>query len=188
MRAKKAGSAPGCRCSMTRHCVTRSASRPLCSRRASSLSGSLVLFGSLPKQMFPLSERDQFLIYMNMPDGTAISQTEARALEVSRWLANSKENPEIASHILYVGDGGPRFYLTLTPVPPDPASAFFLVNTGDYHGGSAPPSVRGSIFTRSIPKRASRSSAWRWARSSLELLRSKFRGRTRIVSLHWASG
>ena len=33
-----------------------------------------------------------------------------------------------------MGDGGPRFYLTLTPVPPDPASAFFLVNTTDYQG------------------------------------------------------
>ena len=84
--------------------------------------------------MFPLSERNQFLIYMNMPDGTDISQTEARALEISKWLADPKENPEIASHILYIGDGGPRFYLTLTPVPPDPASAFFLVNTKDYQG------------------------------------------------------
>ena len=33
-----------------------------------------------------------------------------------------------------MGDGGPRFYLTLTPVSPDPASAFFLVNTKDYEG------------------------------------------------------
>jgi multidrug efflux pump subunit AcrB len=95
---------------------------------------SVTQFGRLPKQMFPLSERNQFLIYMNMPDGTAISGTEARALEVSKWLADSRENPEIASHILYVGDGGPRFYLTLTPVSPDPASAFFLVNTKDYEG------------------------------------------------------
>ena len=91
-------------------------------------------FGRLPKQMFPLSERNQFLIYMNLPDGTDISGTEARALEVSRWLADPKQNPEIASHILYIGDGGPRFYLTLTPVSPDPASAFFLVNTTDYQG------------------------------------------------------
>jgi multidrug efflux pump subunit AcrB len=95
---------------------------------------SIAQFGRLPKQMFPLSERNQFLIYMNMPDGTDISQTDAKALEVSKWLADPRENPEIASHILYVGDGGPRFYLTLTPVPPDPASAFFLVNTKDYQG------------------------------------------------------
>ena len=45
---------------------------------------SLTQFGRLPKQMFPLSERNQFLIYMNMPDGTDISQTEARALEISK--------------------------------------------------------------------------------------------------------
>ena len=93
---------------------------------------SLTQFGRLPKQMFPLSERNQFLVYMNMPDGTDISQTEARALEISKWLGDKAQNPEIASHILYVGDGGPRFYLTLTPVAPDPASAFFLVNTSDY--------------------------------------------------------
>ena len=91
-------------------------------------------FKWLPKQMFPLSERNQFLIYMNMPDGTDISQTETRALEISKWLSDLKQNPEIVSNILYVGDGGPRFYLTLAPVPPDPASAFFLINTKDYQG------------------------------------------------------
>ncbi len=95
---------------------------------------SLMQFGRVAKQMFPLSERDQFLIYMNMPDGTDISQTEARALEVSKWLGDPTENPEIVSQVLYVGDGGPRFYLTLTPVPADPASAFFLVKTKDYEG------------------------------------------------------
>ena len=95
---------------------------------------ALALFGRLPKQMFPLSERGQFLIYMNMPDGADISATEARALEVSRWLSDPKANPDVVSHIVYVGEGGPRFYLTLTPVPPDPASAFFLVNTKDYAG------------------------------------------------------
>jgi multidrug efflux pump subunit AcrB len=91
-------------------------------------------FGRVPKQMFPLSERNQFLIYMNLPDGTDISETEARTLEVSKSLGDRKENPEIVSDILYVGDGGPRFYLTLTPVPPDPASAFLLVNATDYQG------------------------------------------------------
>jgi hypothetical protein len=40
-------------------------------------------FKWLPKQMFPLIERNQFLIYMNMPDGTDISQTETRASEIS---------------------------------------------------------------------------------------------------------
>lgn len=95
---------------------------------------AITQFSRLPKQMFPLSERNQFLIYMNMPDGTDISQTESSALAISKWLGDAKENPDITSHIIYVGDGGPRFYLTLTPVAPDPASAFFLVNTRDYRG------------------------------------------------------
>lgn len=95
---------------------------------------ALTQFPRIPKEMFPLSERSQFLVYMNMPDGTDISQTEARAREIERWLGDKTANPEISSQILYVGDGGPRFYLTLTPVPPDPASAFFLVNTTDYQG------------------------------------------------------
>lgn len=95
---------------------------------------SLSLFGRVPKQMFPLSERNQFLIYMNMPDGTDVSRTETKALEVSRWLGDKTQNPEIASNIVYIGDGGPRFYLTLTPVAPDPAAAFFLINTNDYAG------------------------------------------------------
>ena len=95
---------------------------------------SLTQFARLPKQMFPLSERDQFLIYMNMPDGTDISETQRRALEISQWIADPGQNPEIVSHIVYLGDGGPRFYLTLTPVPPAPAAAFFLVNTKDYRG------------------------------------------------------
>ena len=95
---------------------------------------AVIQFKWLPKQMFPLSERNQFLIYMNMPDGTDIAQTETSALAISKWLADPKQNPEVESHILYIGDGGPRFYLTLTPVPPDPAAAFFLVNTKDYQG------------------------------------------------------
>jgi multidrug efflux pump subunit AcrB len=95
---------------------------------------AVIQFKWLPKQMFPLSERNQFLIYMNMPDGTDIAQTEISSLAISKWLADPKENPEIESHILYIGDGGPRFYLTLTPVPPDPAAAFLLVNTRDYQG------------------------------------------------------
>jgi multidrug efflux pump subunit AcrB len=95
---------------------------------------ALTQFPRIPKEMFPLSERSQFLVYMNMPDGTDISQTEVRAREIELWRADKTANPEISNEVLYVDDGGPRFYLTLTPVPPDPASAFFLVNTTDYQG------------------------------------------------------
>ena len=90
-------------------------SRPSCWLPASCWSWALTQFARLPKQMFPLSERSQFLVYMNMPDGTDISQTELRAREIERWLGDKAANPEIASEILYVGDGGPRFYLDSDP-------------------------------------------------------------------------
>ena len=85
-------------------------------------------FASVKPEMFPLSERTEFLIYMDMPKGTAISRTEAYALAVEEWLSDTTVNPDIVDTTVYVGDGGPRFYLSLDPADPDPASAFFVVN------------------------------------------------------------
>ncbi len=95
------------------------------------------LFGLVPNQMFPLSDRNQILIFMDMPKGTHITATEASALDVGQWLSDKEQNPEVVDHIVYVGDGGPRFYLSLNPNEPNPAAAFFLVNTNDLAGALA---------------------------------------------------
>ncbi len=90
------------------------------------------LFDGLRSEMFPMSARSQYLIYMDMPKGTHISQTEKVALDVERWLSNKGVNPEVMNTTTYVGDGGPRFYLALAPADTNPASAFILVNTHTY--------------------------------------------------------
>ena len=36
------------------------------------------------------------------------------------WLADGTINPEVESTIAYVGFGGPRFFLVLSPVQPNP--------------------------------------------------------------------
>ena len=95
------------------------------------------LFSMVPNQMFPLSDRNQILIFMDMPKGTHISATEASSLAVGHWLSDAEQNPEVENHIVYVGDGGPRFYLSLNPNEPNPASSFFLVNTDDLEGALA---------------------------------------------------
>ena len=92
------------------------------------------LMGKVPAQMFPLSDRSQVLIYQEMPRGTDISSTEASALSISDWIRDKSENPEIANHVLYIGSGGPRFYLALDPADPEPEVAFFLVNTETFEG------------------------------------------------------
>ena len=68
------------------------------------------LFGKVRSEMFPLSERNQFLIYLDMPKGTSITRTEQEALSIEHWLSDKNANPEITDTTIYVGDGGPRFY------------------------------------------------------------------------------
>ncbi len=98
------------------------------------VAGSIFLFSGLKKEMFPLSERNQYLVYMEMPRGTSISMTEKQALKVGTWLRDKTANPEVRDTTLYVGDGGPRFYLALNPADTIPSSAFFLINTHDFKG------------------------------------------------------
>ncbi len=92
------------------------------------------LFPSVKKEMFPLSARNQFLVYLDMPKGTAISRTEQEALAVEKWLLDRDINPEITDTAVYVGDGGPRFYLALNPADTNPSSTFLLVNTKTFEG------------------------------------------------------
>ena len=87
------------------------------------------LFVGLPKEMFPVSDRNEVLIYLDMPKSAHFEATERVALEVSNWISDAEVNPEVEDHIIYVGEGGPRFYLSLNPVDPSPSKAFILVNT-----------------------------------------------------------
>lgn len=103
--------------------------------------GSVVLtssmFGWLKSEMFPLSERAEYMIYLDMPKGTSIAATEAEALAVNAWLMDPSANPEVVNTTVFVGDGGPRFYLALNPSDTNPASAFILINTQDAAGAVA---------------------------------------------------
>ncbi len=98
------------------------------------VAGSITLFGQTKSEMFPLAERNEYLIYLDMPKGTSIARTEEEALAVERWLADPSQNPEVVSTTVFVGDGGPRFYLALNPADTNPASAFIVVNTDSFDG------------------------------------------------------
>ncbi len=83
----------------------------------------------IPKQMMPYSDRNQFLIYLDLPAGTHISETEKVTRRLTDWLEDKKQNPDVESSIAYIGYGGPRFFLSLSP--PDAADnvSFLVVNT-----------------------------------------------------------
>lgn len=93
------------------------------------VAASVLIFSFVPRQLFPASDRGEVLIYMDMPKGTHINQTGQVAQRVSNWLSDEQVNPEVKNQLTYIGDGGPRFYLTLDPADRAPSSAFILVNT-----------------------------------------------------------
>lgn len=96
--------------------------------------GSMTLFSDVKREMFPLAERAEYLIYLDMPKGTSIARTRQEALAVEKWLLDKDANPEVRNTTVFVGDGGPRFYLALNPADTNPASAFILVNTNEFDG------------------------------------------------------
>jgi len=83
----------------------------------------------IPQAFFPSGDRNQYLIYLDLPAGTRIEETDRTVREVSAWLQDKQQNPEITGTIAYVGNGGPRFFLSLAPVDPDPFVGFLIVNT-----------------------------------------------------------
>tara|TARA_R110002110_G_scaffold415612_2_gene651624 strand:- start:86964 stop:90059 length:3096 start_codon:yes stop_codon:yes gene_type:complete len=96
------------------------------------LFASAKLLGTVRTEFFPLGDRNQFLVYMDLEAGTDIRETQADLRKLTAWLADSDVNPEISSQVAYVGYGGPRFFLSLSPVDPDPHRAFVLVNARSF--------------------------------------------------------
>lgn len=80
------------------------------------------------KQFFPASDRPEVLVEVQMPKGTAIAQTSAAAKEVESWL---RKQPEAKIVTAYVGQGAPRFFMSLSPELPDPSFAKIIVLTAD---------------------------------------------------------
>lgn len=83
----------------------------------------------IPQAFFPGGDRNQYLIYLDLPAGTRIEETDRVVRELSAWMQDKEQNPEITGTIAYVGNGGPRFFLSLSPVDPDPFVGFMIVNT-----------------------------------------------------------
>jgi multidrug efflux pump subunit AcrB len=83
----------------------------------------------IPQAFFPPGDRNQYLVYLDLPAGTRIEETDRTVRELSAWLEDKAQNPEITGTIAYVANGGPRFFLSLAPMDPDPFLAFLIVNT-----------------------------------------------------------
>ena len=82
--------------------------------------------GPVRKQFFPTSDRPELLVEVYMPKGTAIGATTRAATEVETWLRRQPESKIVTT---YVGQGAPRFFMSLSPELPDPSFAKIIVRT-----------------------------------------------------------
>ncbi len=93
------------------------------------LAGAVALFGTVKQRSLGPSERNQFAVYLDLPAEAHVDQTIAAARKLAGFLNDPSQNPEVTDLLAYVGAGGPRFFLALSPNDPQPNKAFLVVNT-----------------------------------------------------------
>ena len=84
----------------------------------------------IPAKFFPDSDRAQVLVYLDMPAGTSMRETDATLQEIFTYLDNKERFPHIEKYAAYGGFGGPRFVLSLTPIDPENSKGFFMIDVG----------------------------------------------------------
>ena len=88
----------------------------------------LGLLSMVPQHLFPMAEREQFVIDVWLPEGTRIETTDATTRRIESVLAHESLVKEYAS---YLGSSLPRFYYNVNPQIPATNYAQILVNTND---------------------------------------------------------
>jgi multidrug efflux pump len=89
---------------------------------------SILAFGHVQQQFFPLSERPELFLQLRLPEGTAFNVTEKAVKKAETLL---KDDKDIATYTSYVGQGSPRFWLGLSPQLPNEAFAEIVIVSKD---------------------------------------------------------
>ena len=72
---------------------------------------SVAAFGKfVQKQFFPSASRLELIVDVWLPQGASLKATEAETKRIERLLAG---DPAVASYSSYIGNGAPRFFLSL---------------------------------------------------------------------------
>jgi multidrug efflux pump len=89
---------------------------------------SVVAFGRVQQQFFPLSERPELFFQLRLPEGTAFSTTLSSVKNAEALL---KSDPDVSTYTAYVGQGSPRFWLGLNPQLPNESFAEIVIVSKD---------------------------------------------------------
>ncbi|MFD0858626.1 efflux RND transporter permease subunit [Roseovarius aquimarinus] len=91
------------------------------------LVGGVAGVATSPQSFFPGSDRAQLIVYIDLPADVTTNATDAAMREVMPTLTEERFD-WLEDQATYVGFGGPRFVLSLTPVDPAPSRAVMVVN------------------------------------------------------------
>ncbi|MEM1296605.1 MAG: efflux RND transporter permease subunit, partial [Verrucomicrobiota bacterium] len=89
---------------------------------------ALAGFGKVPSIFFPPNERGQFIIDFELPQGKNIYETEEGVKKLEDWLL-TEHGDKVATIASWIGEGGPRWYLSLSPESPNRNYALLSVLT-----------------------------------------------------------
>lgn len=84
--------------------------------------------GLTEKQFFPSSDRAEVIVELWLPEGASFRATES---EVQRLEAFLRQDPDVRTHVVSVGNSLPRFFLSLNQELFRPNYAHGLILTGD---------------------------------------------------------
>ncbi|GAB3468652.1 efflux RND transporter permease subunit [Massilia terrae] len=91
---------------------------------------AVVGMGGVQKQFFPNSERPELTLEVNLPPGSSFAATDAVVHHIEEALHKEKQARIVSS---YIGQGTPRFFLSINPELPNPAFAQIIVLTAGPH-------------------------------------------------------
>ena len=87
---------------------------------------SVIGMGSVEKQFFPNSDRAELTIEVNLPPGSAFAATDRAVKDIEKTIMAEPEARAVTS---YIGQGMPRFILSLNTELPNPSYAEIVVVT-----------------------------------------------------------
>ena len=90
--------------------------------------------GLVRQQFIAPSEDPVFSAKLELPLGTSIETSQQVVAEVDAFIRETYYAPEtgarrIRNWLTFIGEGGPRFQLSLNPPNPNPANTFLIANT-----------------------------------------------------------
>ena len=120
------------------------------------LFGAGQIFQFVKQRSLAPSERNQFTVYLDLPAQAHVSQTMVATRDLAAFLNDADRNPEVTDVLAYVGGGGPRFFLALSPNDPQPNKAFLVVST--QNGEQVPALIRRTdeFILRDLPQASGR--------------------------------